>query len=83
MESYKDRMVIAYLVPDEYTEFAMDILIIRDMVLFVGLEEELVIFIKNIRIVEIFKSIFSLYKDSGMKIDLNIFIKQEILNKQG
>ncbi len=80
--SYRDRMVIAYLVPDKYMEFATDIIVMRDTVLLVNLEDEFVIFMKNCEMAGIFRSIFQLYKDHGAKIDLNSVLEHEILSRK-
>ncbi len=71
-------MVIAFLTPDKYTNFATDIIIMRDTVLLVNLEDEFVVFIKNKELTEIFKSVFSLYRDSGRKINLSTLLDEEI-----
>lgn len=78
LESYKERMVIAFLTPDKYTNFATDIIIMRDTVLLVNLEDEFVVFIKNKGLTEIFKSVFSLYRDNGRKINLSTLLDEEI-----
>ncbi len=78
LKSYRDRMIIAFLIPDKYTNFATDIIILRDTVLLVNLEDEFVVFIKNKELTEIFKSVFSLYRDNGRKINLNTLLDEEI-----
>jgi len=81
LESHSERLVITHIVPDQFVDFDIDIIMYGNYVFIVNLEEENVIFIKNNSIVQTFKSLFSFIRDNSQKIDLNAYIKKIIEGK--
>jgi len=81
LESHADRLIITHIIPDQFIDFYIDIIMCGNHVFFVNQEEEKVIFIKNNSIFQAFKSLFAFIRDNSQKIDLNAFIKKIIEEK--
>lgn len=81
LESHADRLVITHIVPDQFVDFDIDIIIYGNYVFIINLEEENTIFIKNISIVQALKSLLAFMQANSRKIDLNAYIKQIIENR--
>ncbi len=74
--SHLDRRVILYLIPNEYMEFDIDILLIKDMVAFINLRSETVTLFTNDAITDSLKKLFDRLKNQSTKIDLNEHIRR-------
>lgn len=81
LESHADRSVITHIVPDQFVDFDIDIIMYSNYVFIINLEEENTIFIKNISIVQALKSLLAFMQANSRKIDLNAYIKQIIENR--
>lgn len=81
LESHSDRLIITHVVPDQFVDFNVDIIMYSNSVFIVNIEEENIIFIKNISIIQALKSLLSFMQANSEKIDLNAYIKQIIENK--
>ena len=81
LRSHLDRLVIAYIIPDEYIDFDMDIIFFGNLLFLINMEKEIVLFIKNETIVSAFKGMLLLAQNAGRKIDLNSYIKKLIEEK--
>ncbi len=80
-ESSFGRMMISSLLPDKYMEFDVDLLIIRNSVMFFDMRNEIVIIIKNKPIVEMLTSVAMFLKDNGKAFNINEYIKGILDNK--
>ncbi|TAN58355.1 hypothetical protein EPN15_01330 [Patescibacteria group bacterium] len=81
LHSHLDRLIIAYIIPDEYINFDMDIIFFGNLLFLINMEKEIVLFIKNEAIVSAFKGMLLLAQSAGRKIDLNSHIKKLIEEK--
>ncbi len=81
IKSYLDRLIVLYVIPDEYLDFELDIMFFADKIYFIDVLDEKIIFIKNKRLVKMFKNLFYLAKSFGEKIDLNNYLKDLIKSK--
>lgn len=81
LKSHADRLIITHIVPDQFVDFDIDIIIYGNYVFIVNVEEEKIIFIKNNSIIQALKKLFAFIQDNSKKIDLNAYIKQIIENK--
>lgn len=79
--SHLGRLVVAFIIPDEFIDFDMDIVFFGNSVFLVSVEKEIVLFIKNDSIVKAFKGLLLLAQNTGRKIDLNAHIKELIEGK--
>lgn len=78
LESHANRLIVTHIVPDQFVDFDIDIIIYGNYVFIINLEEENTVFIKNIFIVHALKSLFAFMQANSRKIDLNAYIKQII-----
>ena len=83
LESHHGRLVIASLLPDRYMDFPLDILVLRDKVIFASLEKEIVVSIEYPPLLAFLKGLISLAEDTGKRIDLNTFVAGLIEEKEG
>ena len=74
-------MLISSLLPDKYMDFDVDLLIIRDSVMFFDMRNEIIVIIRNQPIVEMLKSISMFLKESGKEFNINEYIKEILDNK--
>lgn len=81
LESHADRLIITHIVPDQFVNFDIDIIIYGNYVFITNLEEENTIFIKNISITQALKSLLAFMQANSRKIDLNAYIKKIIEDK--
>lgn len=79
--SHKDRLLVVSLVADEFITMSLDLVIIRDQILLVVPEQEVVIFIRNEHIATFARQVFKLYKQTGRSINYRRMIEQ-ILEKK-
>jgi sugar-specific transcriptional regulator TrmB len=80
-ETSYGRMTISSLLPDKYMEFDVDLLIIRDSVMFFDMKNEIVVIIKNEPIVEMLRSVSQFLKDNGTVFNINEYIKEILEDK--
>lgn len=83
LESHFGRMIVGYIVPDEYMNFGLDIIIMRDRAFFVSLEQRLVIVIRFAPLVDALLSIAAALAALGRKVDLNAYLRGLIEKKSG
>lgn len=79
VRSHLDRMIVAYLVPDEYIDFDLDLLLLPKTLLLINLRREIAIEIRDEETVRATRKIFEFIKDKSNKLDIN----QEIKNVTG
>lgn len=82
LKSHLGRMIVGHIVPDVYADFSVDILMFKNTVLIVNIDEENIIILRNDSICKIFKNFFELILEKSKKIDLNSYIKTLIEEKQ-
>lgn len=82
LRSHLGRLVVAYVVPDEYVNFDMDVLFFGRFVLLINFEKESVMVIKNEFMVRMLRGLLMALQASGTKIDLNSYIKRLIEERQ-
>lgn len=80
LESHLNRLLVSYLIPDEYIDFGMDIISFKKVVYLIDINEAKTIVIKNEIIAKIFKNLIQFMGERARKIDINQYIK-ELLNK--
>lgn len=78
LQSHFGRPVIAYVVPDKYVDFDVDIIIHKNTVMLINFKNETVIINKEGFLTDLIKSLYSLMIDQSDKIDLNKYIKESI-----
>ena len=76
MEASFGRMLVSSLLPDRYMNFDVDLLIVRNSVIFFDMRNEIVVIIKNEPIVEMLKSISMFLKENGKSFNTNKYIKE-------
>ena len=81
IKSHLDRLVVLYVIPDEYLDFELDVIFFADKIYFIDVMDEKIIFIKNKRLVKAFKNLFYLAESFGKKVDLNNYLKDLIKEK--
>lgn len=81
LESHANRLIVTHIVPDQFVDFDIDIIIYGNYVFIINIEEENTVFIKNIFIVHALKSLLAFMQINSKKIDLNAYIKEIIENK--
>ena len=81
LEASFGRMIISTLLPDKYMDFDVDLLVIRDSVMFFDMRNEIVVIIKNKPIVEMLESVSMFLKENGIVFNINEYIKVIIDNK--
>lgn len=82
LKSHLNRMLIATILPDQFMDFGLDIVVFRDIIIIINLDKELVIFIKNRDIVEMFHKFVLFFQEYGRKINFNKYIWNIIEEKQ-
>lgn len=74
-KAHKGRTVITTVLPDEWMDFSIDLLMFRKTVTLISIEENLALSINNPRISEFFHKIFLLMQGLGKRVDLNAMLK--------
>ncbi len=82
LKIYENRMVVVYIISDQFIDFDMDILIFEKMVTLINYKKSLVIIIKNEEICKAILSIMETMKAISRKIDFNKFIRELIESKK-
>lgn len=72
--SHYGRLVIASLLPNAYMDFPLDVLVMRERVLFISLEKEIVITISYPPLVAFFRGFILLAEHTGERVDLNSLV---------
>lgn len=81
LQTYKNRLVVTYLLQDELIDFDMDILILDKEVILINFEKKIVVKIRNDSIRTVIKALYETMKFSARKIDLNYYLKNLIKQK--
>lgn len=76
LKAYENRLVVTYVIDDDFIDFDMDILIFEKTVALVNYEKSLVIIIKNEEICKVIKNMIEAMKVIARKIDFNKLIKE-------
>ncbi len=76
LKVYENRLVVAYVIDDNFIDFDMDILIFEKKVALVNYEKSLVVIIKNEEIYKVIMNMMEAMKTIARKIDLNKIIKE-------
>lgn len=82
LKSHFGRLVVPSILPDNYMDFDLDILVMRDTVAFIDISAELVVLMRYPKLVKTLNNIARFLQDSGRKADLNTYIKQLIEEKE-
>ncbi|MCH7597747.1 MarR family transcriptional regulator [Patescibacteria group bacterium] len=82
LKSHLNRMLVMAVLPDRYMDFNLDVLVFRETVVFINLDEEIVIFVRNKALVEMFNNFSRYFQDTGDKINLNRHIWEIIEEKK-
>ena len=82
LKSHLNRMLIASVLPDRYMDFDEDVLVFRETVIFINLDKEIVIFVRNKALVEMFNHFAVFFQDMGEKINMNKHILKIIEEKE-
>lgn len=69
------RAFVASLLPDKYMEFDVDLLIVRNSVMFFDMKNEIVVIVRNKPIVSMLKSINLFLREQGRSFNINEYIK--------
>jgi len=72
--SHKDRMVIAYLVPDQMLRMPIDFFIFKNKILIIDYMEEVGVSVRQKNIVAAFQLFVEMAKNFGRKMNLNEYI---------
>lgn len=72
--AHKGRTVIATVMPDEWMDFSIDLLLFRQTVILISVEENLALTINNPRFAQFFRTLFTMMQSLGKKIDLNALL---------
>jgi len=78
LESHFGRSIISTLVPDKDMDFDMDLLVMRDAVLFIEIESETVIVIRHHGIVRLVRSLVQMAQAFGHAFNMNEFLREII-----
>jgi sugar-specific transcriptional regulator TrmB len=76
-DSHRRRMLVSTLVPDQYMEFGLDILIIRDTIFLIDIVREQVISITQSELVKFLRSMASLMKVFGKSFNMESFLNEK------
>ena len=79
--SHKERMVIAYLLPDSMLKIPIDLFIFRDCLLVVDYKEEIGVSIKQKNIIRTLNLFIEMAKNFGRKMNLNEYISNLLAQK--
>lgn len=82
LRSYLNRMLITSILPDRYMDFDEDVLVFRETVVFINLNEEIVIIVRNKALVEMFNHFAVFFQDMGEKVNMNRHIWKIIGEKE-
>lgn len=82
LKSHFGRVIISWLLPDEYMNFGVDLLVMRDTALFVDIKTELVVIVRHKGIVELLSALTHVAQDHGKKFDMNAFLGEVIEKKE-
>lgn len=80
LKSHLDRMIIVHILPDEFINFDVDIIMFENTSLFINPSDEFVILIKNETINKAIKSWLLLAQEYSKKINLNEHLQNLINN---
>ena len=75
-ESHRKRMLVETLLPDRFMNFNLDILLMRDRIFFVRLENELVFCIRNSEMSVFFRCLTDFLKDRGRRFNLSQYLQE-------
>lgn len=81
LESHAGRLVVAYVVPDDFVDFDIDVILLREVVLLVDMVSEHVVVIRNQSIVGVLHSMFEAVQEQARSVNLNEYI-QKLLQKR-
>ncbi|HEY0907767.1 MAG TPA: helix-turn-helix domain-containing protein [Candidatus Paceibacterota bacterium] len=75
IRAHKDRLIITYLIPDQYIDFDVDIIMLNKHLIIVDPVNEISLTINEASISKAFQIIFIGLASLGRKFDLNAFIR--------
>jgi predicted transcriptional regulator len=81
IKSHLGRLIVLYIVPDQYLDLDLDIIFFADKLYFIDVIAEKIIFIKNESMVKVFKNLFYLAESFGKKVNLDEHLKKLIKEK--
>ena len=82
LKSHFGRLIIESLLPDEYMDFDLDIMVMRDTVVSIDIGSELVVVIRYPKFVKALNGITKFLQDSAQRTDINLYIKGLIEEKE-
>lgn len=82
IKSHLDRLIVLYIIPDEYLDFELDVIFFADKIYFIDVVDEKIIFVKNRQLVKTFKNLFYLAESFGRKVNLNEYLNNLIKEKK-
>lgn len=82
LKSHFGRLIIGSLLPDEYMDFDLDIMVMRDTVVSIDIQAELVIVIRYPKFVKALNGIIKFLQDNAQRTDINSYIKRLIEEKE-
>lgn len=82
LKSHFGRLIIESLLPDEYMDFDLDIMVMRDTVVSIDVGAELVVIIRYPKFVKALNKIVKFLQGGAQKTDINSYIKRLIEEKE-
>jgi len=82
LKSHFGRAFISCLVPDQYMDFQLDVLVMRESVLFIDVKAELVTVVHYKAIVALFNGFVGFIQEHGKRTDINAYIAKLIEEKK-
>lgn len=76
LNEYRNRLVVPYIIDDNFIDFDMDIFISKDRVMMINFEKSLAVVIKNENIYTAILNMFKVMRLTSKKIDLNAYIEK-------
>ena len=82
LKSHFGRLIIESLLPDEYMDFDLDIMVMRDTIVSIDVGAELVVIIRYPKFVKALNKIVKFLQGGAQKTDINSYIKRVIEEKE-
>lgn len=71
LKSQAERMLISTIINDNFMDFGLDVVVMKDLVLIINVEKEIVMAIRNKAVVEMIHSFCLLFQEYGRQINYN------------
>ena len=81
LKSHSDRMLIATLIEDEFMDFGLDLVVIKDQMLLIDVKREVVVSIRNHEIANMVHCFCQFFQKYGRHINYNKEVKKMIEDK--